>query len=206
MAAQLLYSSISEERPGTRRPIRISAPGGRVCLGIPAAEASARGVGDATGSASSSDVDQHARPVALMQPEPGQWPRTDRRLLVALIIADTAVVCAMLAEVAWRTLFVGHIAALGVLALLANAAGLLACRRHAAAGQSAQLLCCLSAAAAAQFLISAVFLQSAWQAVHCALQPVLAVDAYRARGALVHEWFNLPSRRRPRDAAAAVHG
>ena len=206
MAAQLLYSSISEERPGTRRPIRLSAPGGRVCLGIPTVGASARGVGDATGSASSSDIDQRARPVALMQPEPGQWPRTDKRLLMALIIVDIAIVCAMLAEIAWRTLFVGHIAALGVLALLANTAGLLACRRHADAGQSAQLLCCLSAAAAAQFLITAVLLQTAWQAAHCALQPVLALDAYRARGALVHEWFNLPSRRRPRDAAAAVHG
>ena len=204
----LLHSTAASRHVIRHVPLKV------LCLGSqlrrlrkpPPVAIRARGVGDATGSASSSDIDQRARPVALMQPEPGQWPRTDKRLLMALIIVDIAIVCAMLAEIAWRTLFVGHIAALGVLALLANTAGLLACRRHADAGQSAQLLCCLSAAAAAQFLISAVLLQTAWQAAHCALQPVLAVDAYRARGALVHEWFNLPSRRRPRDAAAAVHG
>ena len=177
----MLNPNVGPRTTSRHLPVRIGQPDGRVRLGMPASSSRGPGLAAVNGrdpAAEGSGV------VVLMEPAPGQWRRADRWLLVGLLVADTAVVLAMLADLAWRSILVDCIALIGVAALIANAVGLAGC-----VWRLPRLMGFFATSAVVQFLLSALVLQSALQAVHCALQPILALEAMKSRATLLPAWF-----------------
>lgn len=197
------HAGVQQRRPLSRQvPARLVGPDGRLHLGLPL-ESQADATGgrrDAEGGAQAAQGGTaqaaNAGMVVLMNPGPACTSDgaaiLPRRQLVAILLCDFVTLVLLLADLSWRTVYVGRLSIQGVAGLLAVGLGFAGC-----VFPRPRLLGLLFVVALVQFFAGVMLLQTRWQLLHCFAQPIVAHAALSMRRALIPAWFAVGRPGRP---------